>query len=310
MSIHHSTLRKAEKLGVILTELKTDGGEFAIIEAFPNVVPPAGTVQAHWPKHNVYAFGAGEKPAQTALAEIEALVEIKEGAPEFVIVNKPDDPFLVYIFSDSAREGVHDRDGTTPRDALAVLKGEDFTFIPTTTPEDGGEAYRAGFLAGDNPFDEGSEEANQWDEEWDAAADEAESEDGESAGGSVVKSEYRIRYAEAGHPNHCGDWLANTLNNLVQGKSQTAIDRFEAICNENGVSLAKYNREKNGWQGRLRMTGRNLLAKVVYFNEGVLKLPHGMFPELGDSVKAPGDWMTAQKFKAKPAAPVNKEAGV
>lgn len=166
-------------------------------------------------------------------------------------------------------------------------------------PVDGAIAYKEGFTAADCPFtsetedDEEYAKFEKWNDDWDAAADAA-TDDEENKGGSVVKDAYRARYAELGHPNHCGDWLANLLNNLVQGKSQTDIARFEAICDANGVDLSKYNRTTPGWQGRLRMTGRNLLSKKVYLAGGVIKTPvSGADPEY----RAPADWMAAQRFK-------------
>ena len=163
-------------------------------------------------------------------------------------------------------------------------------------PLDGGIAHAEKFTAADCPYtsetEDDEEYANyiRWNEEYDTHADEAE----EEKGGSVVKDEYRARYAEMGHPTHCGDDMAVILNNLCQtDKSGTDIQRFETICNANGVSLAKYNRTTNGWQGRLRMTGRNLLAKKVYEAGGVLKTPvEGAEPEYQMSQ----EWMATRKF--------------
>jgi hypothetical protein len=51
------------------------------------------------------------------------------------------------------------------------------------------------------------------------------------------------------------------------------LPRFEAIMAANGVDLSKYNRTTNGWQGRLRMTGRNILAGRVFAAGGVVLTP-------------------------------------
>jgi len=138
-------------------------------------------------------------------------------------------------------------------------------------PLNGGIAHKEGIMAGDNPFEEGTEEGDQWDEEWDEAAEAVPDE--EDVEKSVVSEKYRAIYKERGHPTHCGDDLAVLLNNLCLTKENTDISRFEAICDANGVSLAKYDRTRNGWQGRLRMTGRNLLARKVWANDGVLNMP-------------------------------------
>lgn len=161
-------------------------------------------------------------------------------------------------------------------------------------PQDGKEAFLAGFTAADCPYDEEHPNFDTWNADWDAAADEAseqrpeedggkagelsdgEFEEGDGAEGepppaSVVKEEYRARYAEAGHPTHCGDELAVLLNNLCLTKKGIDLPRFEHICEANGVDLSKYNRTTKGWQGRLRMTGRNKLAGKVFAAGGVLR---------------------------------------
>lgn len=163
-------------------------------------------------------------------------------------------------------------------------------------PLDGGIAHAEKFTAADCPYTSETEDEDEydnfirWNDEYDTHADEAE----EEKGGSVVKDEYRARYAEMGHPTHCGDDMATILNNLCQtDKAGTDLERFETICNANGVSLAKYNRTTNGWQGRLRMTGRNLLAKKVYEAGGILKTPvEGAEPEYQMSQ----EWMATRKF--------------
>jgi hypothetical protein len=163
-------------------------------------------------------------------------------------------------------------------------------------PHDGKEAFLAGFTAADCPFPEESEydDFEQWNADWDAAADEASEKENEVEGeldagpeyaegtedrpdSSVVKGTYRARYAEAGHPTHCGDELANLLNNLCLTKAGIDMPRFEHICAANGVDLSKYNRTTRGWQGRLRMTGRNMLAAKVAANGGAVKTTYATY---------------------------------
>jgi len=101
-----------------------------------------------------------------------------------------------------------------------------------------------------------------------------------------------------GHPTTCGDELANLLNNLCLTKSGIDMPRFEAICMANGVDLSKYNRTTNGWQGRLRMTGRNILAGKVFAAGGVVLPPiEGAEPQYQLS----SDWMASRR-KVKVAA--------
>lgn len=287
MSIHYAVIAKAEKAGVQLTE-ESDK-----------------VVRAFQPKTALEAFGAN---GGAALEQIHALVRIKSVDDSRIVVQDKDDRFMVRVFN-------HDRSKTPLRDSalptevleeILRLDQANKRWLSTVVPTDGGEAHKQGFTAADNPFSEdGDESSQQWDDEFDAAADAEGEED--DAGGSVVKPEYRIRYAEAGHPNHCGDWLAVTLNNLILGKTQTDIEHFEELCNLNGVSLAKYNRTTAGWQGRLRMTGRNLLVKPVAA-AGVLMVPPSVQQDGVDRYPAPAEWLSSLKIKTKKAA-VILEAG-
>lgn len=198
------------------------------------------------------------------------------------------------------------------------------------TLENGRLAFQAGITADACPFEDGTDEFEQWNADWDAAADEAqeanrdatqddfeEQEEGdgeEPADKSVVKEEYRARYAEMGHPSHCGDELAILLNNLCLTKKGIDMPRFEHICEANGVDLSKYNRTSKGWQGRLRMTGRNLLAAKVFSNGGVLKTVIVHEDVDGQPVaptwlegaeaeyKMSGEWMTSRR---KPKSDAN-----
>lgn len=147
-------------------------------------------------------------------------------------------------------------------------------------------------------------------------ADEGEEEE---RTGSVVPDVFKKRYAEAGHPGHCGDWLAVTLNGLCQTtdgkKTITDLDRLEAIANANGVAPARVDKlgtATNGWQGRYRMTVRNMLAKVVA-DKGFLFIPEGCGVKTDTEKKAPKDWCdkyrTKAKAKAAPKAAVAKDEG-
>jgi len=169
-------------------------------------------------------------------------------------------------------------------------------------PTDGAIAYKEGFMAGDCPYmEEDDLDFNRWNAEWDAAADIHEEEVTQSAKpkgpGSIITGRYRANYSEAGHPTHCGDELAQLLNQICSNKAGTNIGLFEAICAANGVDLSKYNRTTKGWQGRLRMTGRNLLARKVRDNGGVLLMPNGMIPEFH---KLSQEWIEEATVKYKP----------
>lgn len=165
---------------------------------------------------------------------------------------------------------------------------------------DGAVAYKEGITAADCPYssetDDEDEYANfeRWNQEWDDAADAAgEEEEGKT--GSVVSSKYRTKYKEEGHPTHCGDWLAELLNNFCIGDKHTDLVTFERICDLNGVDTSKYKRDGVGWQGRIRMTGRNLLAKKV-FAAGKINLPAMDEENPKRTVEAPADWIATQRY--------------
>lgn len=170
-------------------------------------------------------------------------------------------------------------------------------------PANGGIAHDEGYFAGECPYLEGDSDFDRWNEEWDAAADKAielemAAKEARHKVGSVVTNRYRAMYSEMGHPTHCGDALANLLNSICVNKAGTNIAIFERICEVNNVDLSKYNRTGKGWQGRLRMTGRNLLAKRVLANQGRLAMPDEMG---GEPYQLDEDWMvrTANKYKPK-----------
>jgi hypothetical protein len=97
---------------------------------------------------------------------------------------------------------------------------------------------------------------------------------------SVVKGAYKAKYrararemarkpkgvAQKALERSCADWLAVELakRTLTEGKKPSLIvPAFEAILDANGVKHAHWNRTTPGWQGRLRMTGRLALQRIV-----------------------------------------------
>lgn len=122
---------------------------------------------------------------------------------------------------------------------------------------------------------------------------------------SVVKPTYKRAYAaralEARLPKgvsrkaaarSTGDWLALTLAKLcIEGKNTLNVEKFEAILDANGVEHRHWNRTTQGWQGRLRMTGRLALQRVVAEAGGELLVPG----EDGETtIVAPKSWV--QKY--------------
>lgn len=116
---------------------------------------------------------------------------------------------------------------------------------------------------------------------------------------SVVASAYKRKYAEraltARKPKavskkaaarSCGDWLAMTIAQICLGeKDQLNVATFEALLDANGIEHAHWNRTTKGWQGRLRMTGRLALQRVVAEADGELELPDG------STLVAPRSWV-------------------
>ncbi len=135
-----------------------------------------------------------------------------------------------------------------------------------------------------------------------ALAEDEASEDEEERTGSVVPEKYKERYKEEGHPNNCGDWLAGILADLTTGKKGVDVEAVVELARLNDLDMGKVNllatKSSNGWQGRLRMTVRNMLVKKIVAN-GELRIPAGTD---GDAIKAPEAWVRAN-------APKTKEAG-
>jgi hypothetical protein len=134
------------------------------------------------------------------------------------------------------------------------------------------------------------------------AEEKAEEDAEEEKTGSVVKPVYRARYKEGGHPTNCGDELAFFLKDYCKSTEAQSLAIFEHVCELNGVNLAKYNRTTHGWQGRLRMTGRNILSRVVFEAGGKLILQNDEVHQMS------GEWMANQRFKREKQPEVVAEA--
>ena len=104
--------------------------------------------------------------------------------------------------------------------------------------------------------------------------DEPEEDEGPS--GSLIKDHYKQQYADAGHPDDCGDWLADTLRKLTHDANGFVRDRFTAICEMNGITdWAKYlTGPERGQNGRLKMSCGNRLRAIVR-RTGKLNTPGG-----------------------------------
>ncbi len=125
---------------------------------------------------------------------------------------------------------------------------------------------------------------------------ETDEDEEEKPTSSVVPVRYRELYRRVSDGTNCGDWLATTLNESCKDgigkRAPFKIDVFHHILMLNGVNLtgAWVTNRNNGWQGRYRMTGRNMLTKIVA-GTGILLVGH---PETPDDVKeltAPQAWI-------------------
>ncbi len=134
-------------------------------------------------------------------------------------------------------------------------------------------------------------------------ADEEEQAADEARANSVVKSGYKAKYRLRADSNErrpkgiplkalrrtTGDWLGLELARLVlDPKAKLVVARLEAVLEANGVDHARWSRTTKGWQGRLRMSGRLALQRVVA-ESGVLVVPGG------EPITAPRNWVAAHQ---------------
>ena len=136
---------------------------------------------------------------------------------------------------------------------------------------------------------------------------DAEEQRGEDEGeqpkvaNTVVHSRYKDRYAaNAAAVGASGkapkrsnwDWLSQAIaKECLNDKHQINIDKFLGILEANGIDHTKWPNRNRGWEGRLRMTGRVVLQKVVA-NRGKLLLPDDRMED------APAEFIEKYKTKA------------
>lgn len=292
MAITSRDIKKAGRLGVSLADTKQGVSAIHMPSGLHLTCPSAA--DAIKQMEAVIAIAAYGNTKILTAGERE--IEVLNKDTNLLLARGPHTPFAAFkLLESDIADWIDPNDG---KDATPPVEKVETPRDERGVALDGAIAYSEGTPAGDNPHipPEGEEETDEihaaavaWDDAWDAAADATESAKPTHTG-SVVSDRYRAKYAEAGHPTTCGDWLATTINNLCLNKGGTNLEIFEIICTMNGVDLSKYNRTSKGWQGRFRMTGRNLLAKKVYAAEGVLKTPDREF-------KATAEWMAEQKYK-------------
>jgi hypothetical protein len=265
-TLHHTYVKKAAKMGVQLT-LENN------------------RIRAFWPERNFELFAADGKEAIELIQQAQNMA-YQDDLPE------GDDGFS----QNESSRGLWERTG---KRVVEPKFAEDPAHTIEGVPTNGKQAFHKGFMAGDCPFAEDDPRFEQWNSEFDAAI---EGENGELAEpedkppASVVKPKYRAIYAERGTPTTCNDELAQKLDNLVKNAKGTNIEYFDAILKVNEVDMTKYSKTTPGWQGRYRMTGRNMLAKKVHANGGVLLIP-GMTSDVTIEVQMSSEWMASQRFQ-------------
>jgi len=114
---------------------------------------------------------------------------------------------------------------------------------------------------------------------------------------SVVKNSYKRKYAERARSNgHASkvaqrstwDWLAQNLAGECNHPSGALdVEAFLHVLDLNGVDHSRWTNRSKGWEGRLRMTGRLALQRVVAA-AGVLVVE-------GDEIVAPAEWVAKHR---------------
>lgn len=138
--------------------------------------------------------------------------------------------------------------------------------------------------------------------------------------GSVVDPSYKRQYAEDGHPGNNGDWLNQQFALLklvvIDGKkTRTDVQTLNTVFADNGVISEDHafggafhgtSPRTNGWEGRFRMSGGNMLRKRV--------ADAGYLVAFGEKHEAPADFVEryrtkvrAKKAKAKDETPASNE---
>jgi hypothetical protein len=288
MNIHHTKIKQAMAIGCHLS------------------AESSHKYRIFWPKQAVELFAHS---VDEALDEMRAAQSILHFSPDYKLVTNHIN--LDVVLMNRITGKVMRECPASPSEIWFLIESEEGHWImpmaappPDEMPSDringistsGTTAHKEGVPAGDCPYPEESDDFARWNDEWDEAAEKALNPPPK---GSVVTNRYRAQYSEFGHPTHCGDELAIVLNNICLNKAGCNLELFEAICAANEVNLAKYDRTAKGWQGRLRMTGRNLLAKRVKENAGMLFMPNGMSPEY---YQLSLDWRLQAETKYKPKA--------
>jgi len=111
---------------------------------------------------------------------------------------------------------------------------------------------------------------------------------------SVVAPKYKHRYANRAVASglkrkaaqrSSWDWLAQTIAAIcLDERDHLVVDAFLALLDANGVDHSRWTNRSKGWEGRLRMTGRLALQRVVAEAEVLLTAD-------GEELVPPAEWV-------------------
>jgi hypothetical protein len=105
----------------------------------------------------------------------------------------------------------------------------------------------------------------------DEAAD-AEGDDEEDNRHPLVKQMEKYKELYSQHDDSNGDKYADAFRAFVIDEESGELDynKLMTVARANGKSLAKYSREKRGWQGRHRMVLGNMLRAMIRRGDDVV----------------------------------------
>ena len=135
-------------------------------------------------------------------------------------------------------------------------------------------------------------------EEKDKEEDKPEEEDKPIS--TVVAEKFKLKYIENARANNIPhkaarrsnwDWLAQQIASFcLDEKQHIRMDDFFHLLEANGVDHNRWTNRNKGWEGRIRMTGRVALQRVVAANN-TLKFPGNT------EVTPPAEWVSQYKAK-------------
>ena len=253
-TIHHNTLKKAEKAGVELRDISNDdwGRRFT----------------AKWKDSVFIAFDVQEALAAALLARMLKL-EYNVDFVQRIVKKQPVGYEAVGVAKYNELPDLAD-----VVDQIVKFRADQSTVaLVGSAPESSDEAISKPARP-PRPMKPRAEKKPLLDvsEFEDEAIDGDEAEEDERPSSDIINPKYRELYASRGNPLHCGDWLALTLENqFTNGNGKFDRNLFIEFLELNGVNTSKpwAVSTTHGWQGRMRMTAR-IVLELELAKSGVL----------------------------------------